>query len=69
MARKNRYAYVVNPRVINNEDWKPLPGMTKLKCSICLFWFASYRADAARCPDCVEKQQRTDRGAVRKIKL
>ena len=37
-------------RAVNAEPWEPLPGMVKLRCEDCRYWFASH--GAAVCPDC-----------------
>jgi hypothetical protein len=36
-------------RTINAEPWDPLPGMTKVQCPKCRYFFA---ATALLCPDC-----------------
>lgn len=39
-------------RRINCQPWQPLPGMVKLRCTTCFFWFAAPAADLEICPDC-----------------
>ena len=39
-------------RAINAQPWEPLPGMVKLRCAACGFWFAAPAAGVKRCPDC-----------------
>jgi hypothetical protein len=39
----------VAARAINAEPWDPLPGMTKVQCPECRYFFA---AAALFCPDC-----------------
>jgi hypothetical protein len=39
-------------RAINAEPWQPLPGMVKLRCQHCSYWFATRDADVPCCPDC-----------------
>jgi rubrerythrin len=40
-------------RAINAEPWQPLPGMVKLRCQHCAYWFATHDADEQPyCPDC-----------------
>ena len=39
-------------RAVNAEPWEPLPGMVKLRCQVCGYWFAAPAADAESCPDC-----------------
>jgi hypothetical protein len=39
-------------RAINSEPWQPLPGMVKLRCQLCAYWFATRDADVPYCPDC-----------------
>ena len=39
-------------RAVNAEPWEPMPGMVKLHCSTCGYWFAAPAADTANCPDC-----------------
>ena len=49
-------------RRINALPWKPLPGMLKLRCSVCSYWFATPAADVAACPDCaIRKRIREER--------
>ena len=41
-------------RRLNAEPWEPLPGMTKRRCEVCDYWFATPRtAPKAKCPDCL----------------
>lgn len=40
-------------RRVNDEPWQPLPGMVKLCCPDCRYWFAAADPRAPRCPDCV----------------
>jgi len=50
-------------RAINAEPWQPPPGMVKLQCLDCRFWFAT--ADLRLMPRCVDcesqRQQRLAR--------
>ena len=39
-------------RAVNAEPWEPLPGMVKLRCTTCHYWFAAPAADVENCPDC-----------------
>lgn len=43
---------MTNDRLINAELWEPLPGMVKLRCDACRYFFASYDPLAEHCPDC-----------------
>jgi hypothetical protein len=43
-------------RAINAEPWEPLPGMIKLRCRDCGYWFAAPAAGAKRCPDCARSR-------------
>jgi hypothetical protein len=45
-------------RAINAEPWEPLPGMVKLRCTDCHYWFASRDVAAERCADCCAILQR-----------
>jgi hypothetical protein len=47
-------------RAVNAEPWEPMPGMVKLRCSACSYWFAAPAADTERCPDCVIREQRRE---------
>jgi hypothetical protein len=44
-------------RQVNAQPWEPLPGMLKLRCSRCSYWFAAWSADTERCPDCAKKKR------------
>ncbi len=48
-------------RAINAE---PLPGMVKLRCDDCRFWFAAPRTGVPRCPDCAIRRERLARRAA-----
>jgi hypothetical protein len=37
---------------VNEQPWDPPPGMTKLRCQRCEFWFSAPRAQQRHCPDC-----------------
>lgn len=38
---------------VNERPWRPLPGMVKVRCEDCLYWFATpMRRPQLRCPDC-----------------
>jgi hypothetical protein len=39
-------------RQINAAPWEPLPGMRKLRCTTCSYWFAAPADDVEMCPDC-----------------
>jgi hypothetical protein len=39
-------------RAINARPWEPLPGMVKLRCSECHYWFAAGDPATEHCPDC-----------------
>ena len=41
-------------RAINNELWDPPPGMVKIRCAGCRFWFAAPSVSTGTCPDCAE---------------
>ena len=45
-------------RQVNAEPWQPLPGMVKLRCADCHYWFAAPHPRATYCPDCEIKRQR-----------
>ena len=52
-------------RAINAEPWQPLPGMVKLHCSDCRYWFAAPHHDLERWPDCeIREQRRAARAAA-----
>ena len=36
----------------NDQPWEPLPGMLKLRCLKCHYWFASPGREIRTCPDC-----------------
>jgi hypothetical protein len=41
-------------RAINAAPWEPLPGMIKVRCGWCRYYFAADPAGTEpRCPDCV----------------
>ena len=42
----------------NAQPWQPLPGMVKLRCIECHYWFAARSPDIERCPDCELRHQR-----------
>jgi hypothetical protein len=42
----------------NDEPWEPLPGMSKLRCTDCRYWFAAPNPHVERCPDCVLRSLR-----------
>ena len=50
-------------RAVNAEPWEPMPGMVKLRCSTCSYWFAAPAAGASElCPDCaIRKRIREER--------
>ena len=50
-------------RQINATPWKPMPGMVKLRCQVCSYWFAA-PADAENCPDCAIRLVRRACAAV-----
>jgi hypothetical protein len=37
---------------VNEEPWDAPPGMSKLRCEDCRYWFAAPDAGVKRCPDC-----------------
>jgi ribosomal protein S27E len=43
-------------RAINEEPWEPLPGMVKVRCEDCEYWFATPKRArkfmARKCPEC-----------------
>jgi hypothetical protein len=39
-------------RQINEQPWEPLPGMSKLRCTDCRYWFAAPDPQTKRCVDC-----------------
>jgi rubrerythrin len=45
-------------RVVNAQPWEPLPGMLKLRCIDCHFWFAARDPAIERCPNCAATEQR-----------
>lgn len=45
-------------RAINAEPWQPLPGMVKLRCQHCAYWFATRDADVPYCADCSATRRR-----------
>jgi hypothetical protein len=45
-------------RAINAEPWEPPPGMVKLRCADCHYWFAARDVSAERCADCCAILQR-----------
>ncbi len=50
-------------RAVNAEPWEPLPGMIKLRCPRCLYFFAAPAAAATAdvtvlCPDCLAEGRR-----------
>lgn len=49
-------------REANAEAWEPLPGMVKLRCPQCRYWFAvavevAEAEEAPLCPDCAGRQR------------
>jgi hypothetical protein len=52
-------------RAVNAQPWEPPPGMVKLQCSDCHYWFAAPHHDVERCPDCeIREQRRAARAAA-----
>jgi hypothetical protein len=51
-------------RAVNAEPWEPLPGMVKLRCQVCGYWFAAPAADTENCPDCAIRLVRRACAAV-----
>jgi hypothetical protein len=52
-------------RAINAKPWEPLPGMVKLQCQECSYWFAAPHRGVERCPDCeIREQRRAARAAA-----
>jgi hypothetical protein len=45
-------------RIVNAQPWEPLPGMVKLQCDACRFFFASHDPAAELCPDCMIRVSR-----------
>jgi len=39
-------------RRVNAQPWEPLPGMVKLRCPDCHYWFAAADLRTPRCQDC-----------------
>ena len=39
-------------RAVNAEPWEPPPGMVKLRCPDCRYWFAAPHLNVPRCQDC-----------------
>jgi hypothetical protein len=42
----------ITARAINEQPWDALPGMSKLRCEDCRYWFAAPDPGVPRCPDC-----------------
>ena len=40
-------------RRVNAQPWGPPPGMVKLQCERCAYWFAASDPRTPRCQDCV----------------
>ena len=53
-------------RAINAQPWEPLPGMVKLRCSACHYWFAARSPDTERCDCEIRHQRRLTLEALRK---
>jgi hypothetical protein len=52
-------------RAVNAQPWEPPPGVVKLQCSDCHYWFAAPHHDVERCPDCeIREQRRAARAAA-----
>jgi hypothetical protein len=47
-------------RAINARPWKPLPGMVKLRCSECQYWFAARDPATKYCRDCAIRRGRQE---------
>lgn len=47
-------------RAINAEPWEPMPGMVRVRCRECRYFFAAHPPVLARprCPDCCERDPR-----------
>ena len=46
-------------RAINAKPWEPLPGMVKLQCPVCRYFFAApAHSPELRCQDCADKLPR-----------
>jgi hypothetical protein len=48
----SRRAVDKQARAENETPWEPPPGMLKLRCERCGFWFAAPEKPALLCPDC-----------------
>ena len=48
-------------RAVNAEPWEPMPGMVKLQCPYCRYFFAApITAEAGLlCPDCLAEDTKT----------
>lgn len=47
----------LNAIAVNRSNWEPLPGMRKMLCVVCDYYFATAKATDT-CPECVEREQR-----------
>ena len=47
-------------RAVNAQPWEPMPGMVKLRCVECLYWFAARDPATAQCPDCAARLSHYD---------
>jgi hypothetical protein len=61
----NRSDDEAEARARNAEPWEPPPGMVKLRCTACGYWFAAPDARTEHCPDCRFKPRREREGCGR----
>jgi hypothetical protein len=52
------YETEAEARAVNDAPWEPPPGMVKVRCAACGYWFAAPDARVERCPDCRLKPRR-----------
>ena len=48
-------------RAVNAEPWEPLPGMVKLQCEECRYFFAAADEQLRYCPDCTMRVRDKER--------
>lgn len=54
---------------INARPWEPPPGMYRVQCTVCLFFYADRNPHGRICPDCIVDQRRVVHGGpLREVK-
>jgi hypothetical protein len=52
-------------RAINAQPWQPPPGMVKLRCQACHYWFSARDPETSHCPECLAILRRRHKPPLR----